>query len=385
MTLPRLRLGVFGVGRMGKVHVETLIELHRRDIAVLTALGDRHQPTLDSALAGAHLDANRLSTFDDAAEMAASGILDAVVIASRTEHHTDDALAFAARGIPVMLEKPMAASIAEAARFSAALGPDGDRLVQIGFQRRYDDAGRMAAAWVEEGRIGALQETRHVLQDKNPPPAGYQSSGITADMAIHLVFEAMHLRGGALPRTVQAMRFLAPHYDDHAQEGANIVHAFLTWPDGSVADLAGSRINATGYDNRFSLVGSEGRIDVGDFVGDFGRISCKLWRGVADGPRGELVESLDFPMRRPAPGHPDFYPRFAEAYTNEVCEFTDRVERHRRLDPGPDIGWKTLLVANLAEASSRQDGRRFELVGPNGGPITTPDAAAAFAASVGAE
>jgi len=62
-------------------------------------------------------------------------------------------------------------------------------------------------------------------------------------MAIHLVFEAMAFRRFELPTTVQAVRFLAPHYDDAAGEGANIVHAFLSWRDGSLAHLWGSRLN----------------------------------------------------------------------------------------------------------------------------------------------
>ena len=106
-----------------------------------------------------------------------------------------------------------------------------------------------------------------MLQDKNPTPEEYRSGGITADMAIHLVYEAMSFRGFALPRRVQGLKYLAPPYDDRAAEGANIVHVFCQWADGSLAHMWGSRINGTGYDNRFTLTGTEGRIDVGEFAG----------------------------------------------------------------------------------------------------------------------
>ena len=49
------------------------------------------------------------------------------------------------------------------------------------------------------------------------------------------------------------------------------------------------------------------------------------------------------------------------------------------LDPGVEIGWQTLFVANLAEASSRAGGRRFELRAPDGSPIATVEEAADFA------
>ena len=390
MSTAPLRVGAFGVGRMGRVHVESLLGLAREGRIDLVAIGDRHLPTLSAALdlvaslSGSEA-AGRIERFADAGVMADRARLDAVVVSSRTGDHARDGQAFVRRQCAVLLEKPMANTVAEALEFSTALGASGSRFVQVAFQRHYDAAARAATAWVAQGLIGALQQTHHVLQDKNPTPEGYESAGITADMAIHLVFEAMSVRGFALPRSVQALRFLVPHYEDRAGEGANVVHVFATWADGSLAHLWGSRVNSTGYDNRFTLVGTDGRIDVGDFTGDFGTVTAKLWRGTGRGPiaRGTLTESLTFPMTPPLAGHPDFYARFAAAYAAEVEAFLESVRAGRPLDPGPDIGWKTLLVANLAEASSRAGGRRFDLSLHDGRSVTTIDDAAAFAAEVG--
>jgi myo-inositol 2-dehydrogenase/D-chiro-inositol 1-dehydrogenase len=351
-------------------------------------MGDPLASTLDAARAYlSTLDATDLAgdLASTPERMAAEGRVDAVVVASRTEDHARDILAFARRGIPVLVEKPVASSIAEAAAIAGELGAGADRLVQVAFQRHYDAAARAATGWVEQGLIGSIQQSNHVLQDKNPTPEGYQSSGITADMAIHLVFEAMSVRGFTLPRRVQALQYLAPPYDDRAAEGANIVHVFCQWADGSLAHMWGSRINGTGYDNRFTLSGTGGRIDVGEFEGDFGPIAAKLWRGTGEGPvaRGTLVESLTFPMTRPEPHHPDFYPRFAAAYLEELSEFVARVVGGSAFEPGLDAGWKTLLVANVAEASSRAGGRVFELIQPDGRPLETAAQAAAFAAASG--
>lgn len=390
MTSRRLRVGAFGVGRMGEVHVETLVRLDREQRIDFVALGDRHPCALSSAsalvteLGGADM-AARVERFGSADAMAVPARLDAVVVASRTEDHARDILSYTRHGIAVMTEKPMAGSVAEAAGLCKALGEAGSRLVQVAFQRHYDAAAQCAQKWFREGLIGRLQQSHHVLQDKNPTPAGYQSSGITADMAIHLVFEAMSFHGLELPRHVQALRFMAPHYDDRAGEGANVVHVFCTWADGAVAHLWGSRINNTGYDNGFTLIGTEGRIDVGEFVGDFGTISARLWRGAGHDsiPRGTSTESREFPMTRPAARHPDFYARYATAYADELRAFIEHVETGSPLEPGPDVGWKTLLVANVAEQSSRSGGRRIDLVLANGGPIATADAAAECAMSIG--
>ena len=385
MNSGRLRLGAFGVGRMGRVHLEHLIRMHRAGEIELAAIGDRYPPTLLSAhrllteLGPADLAA--VSRFDDPDDMAARARLDGAIVGSRTEDHARDSLAFTGRGTPVLVEKPLANSIAEAADFCGRLGAGADRLVQVAFQRHFDAAARAALAWLASGRIGQLQQSHHVLQDKNPTPAGYQSCGITADMAIHLVFEAMSVHGFELPHSVQALRFAAPHYDDRAGEGANVVHTFCTWADGSVAHLWGSRINSAGYDNGFKLIGTAGRIDVGEFVGDFGTIAARLWSG-AGTDRGRQLEDAAFPMTRPSAGHPDFYARYAAAYAAELSAFIDCLRKGAPFDPGADLGWKTLFVANLAEASSRSGGRRFDLVQADGSAIATVEAAAAYARAI---
>lgn len=362
---------------MGGVHLEHLVRLHDARQIELTAIGDRWAPFLESARAHVH-DAVTIATSPD--QMIDAG-LDAAVVVSRTGDHARDLLAFVRRGIPVLVEKPIVRSVAEAAAIVRELGADADRLVQVAFQRHYDEATRLACGWVSRGLLGDLQQSHHVLQDKNPTPVGYDSCGITADMAIHLVYEAMSLRGFQVPHTVQALQFMAPPYEDRAREGANIVHVFCQWDGGSLAHLWGSRINGTGYDNGFTLTGTEGRIDVGAFVGDFGPISARLWKGTGSrpGPRGVLAESREFVMTAPQAGHPDFYPRFAAAYDAELREFIRRVKTGAPLEPSLEIGWKTLLVANLAEASARQGGRPFQLTNANGGRIESAEDAAAFA------
>ena len=384
-----LRIGIFGVGRMGRVHLENLLRMAREGTIELAALGDRLDSVSSAAFAAVNEEmgpgsAPRPARFDDPGEMAAALPLDGVVVASRTEDHAADSGAFTSRGIPVMVEKPMANSVAEAVQYVKDLGADGPHLVQVALQRYYDPPAQAAMEWVAKGSIGLLQQTHHVLQDKNPTPPDYQSCGITADMAIHLVFEAMSFRSFELPRYVQALRFMAPHYEDRAREGANIVHVFCTWADHSVAHLWGSRINATGYDNGFKLIGSEGRIDVGEFSGDFGEVGARMWRGTGRNPlpRGTLEAQRKFPMRRPEPWHPDFYPRYATAYAAELDAFARHVRRGTPFELGPEVGWKTLLVANTAEHSSRLEGRRFELA-LGGRPLCSVDDAVEFAAGHG--
>ena len=93
-------------------------------------------------------DLARVARFDDPDGMAAAARLDGVIVASRTEDHARDSLAFTGRGTPVFVEKPFANSIAEAADFCGRLGDGPNRLVQVGFQRHFDAAARAALDWV---------------------------------------------------------------------------------------------------------------------------------------------------------------------------------------------------------------------------------------------
>ena len=126
----KLRVGAFGVGRMGRVHLENLIRLAQQDKIDLVAIGDRFEPTLAAArnftaeLGGIPFE-QALTKFSSPETMAAAQPLDAVVIASRTEDHARDSLVFTRLGIPVLVEKPFAGSVVEAVKFHHALGEAG--------------------------------------------------------------------------------------------------------------------------------------------------------------------------------------------------------------------------------------------------------------------
>ena len=53
MTAPEgLRVGIFGVGRMGRVHLEHLVRLHLAGRIELVAMGDREREAMLEALNG---------------------------------------------------------------------------------------------------------------------------------------------------------------------------------------------------------------------------------------------------------------------------------------------------------------------------------------------
>src|SRR4029450_7893562 len=107
MTRDRLRLGAFGVGRMGQVHLEHLIALHQAGAIELVAMGDRFGPTLTAASRLLNElrapDLARIAQYDEPDAMAAAARLDGVIVASRTEDHARDSLAFIRAGARVFV------------------------------------------------------------------------------------------------------------------------------------------------------------------------------------------------------------------------------------------------------------------------------------------
>ena len=125
---------------MGRVHLEHMVRRAVRSEIELCAIGDRNASTLESAAACVNAWDNERRGgegvvnprhFTEPELMAAEADLDGVVVASRTSDHVRDTLAFTSRQVPVMVEKPLANTMAEAAQLSSALGEAGERLVHV--------------------------------------------------------------------------------------------------------------------------------------------------------------------------------------------------------------------------------------------------------------
>jgi predicted dehydrogenase len=124
-----LRIGVIGVGHLGKHHARILSAMEGAHlVAVVDTAADR------AAEAAAATGARALSDFRKLL-----GDVDAVTVAVPTELHRDVALPFLERGIAVLIEKPIARSLIEADELVAAARSSGATLA-VGHTERYNPA-----------------------------------------------------------------------------------------------------------------------------------------------------------------------------------------------------------------------------------------------------
>ncbi|MBK8466735.1 MAG: Gfo/Idh/MocA family oxidoreductase [Chloracidobacterium sp.] len=128
----KMRVAAIGVGSLGRHHARNYAELAGEGRIELVAICDSNAETV-AAIASEH----RVASFADWRELI--GKVDAVSIATPTETHCEIACAFLDKGVHVLVEKPIALTLAEADKMIAVAKLSGAKLM-VGQLERYNPA-----------------------------------------------------------------------------------------------------------------------------------------------------------------------------------------------------------------------------------------------------
>ncbi len=306
MTTQPLRFGLIGTGRIGQVHAGSIAA---DPDTILTWV-------CDPVVAGARAVAERYggSVTEDAAEVLASGEVDAVLIASPTSTHVDLIAAAVAAGVPVLCEKPIDLDIARVDALLPTVRSTGVP-VALGFNRRFDPAFASVRARVSAGEIGELEQLSIVSRDPSAPPAGYiaVSGGIFRDMTIHDLDMARFF----LPDIVEVTAVGSTVFDDGAREHGDFDTAVTTLrsASGAIVSITNSRHSAVGYDQRLEAFGARGMLQV------------------ANAPTSLVSLSTATVVEGRPPYQGFFLERYAEAYAAELREFVRLVRGESSTSP----------------------------------------------------
>jgi myo-inositol 2-dehydrogenase/D-chiro-inositol 1-dehydrogenase len=246
-----LRVGVIGVGRIGRMHAELLA----RQVpgAAVGAVYDSA-----GALARDVGDALAVPVADSVDELLASDDVDAVAICSSTDTHAELLIAAAAAGKAIFCEKPVSLDLAEVDRALGAVDAAGVPF-QIGFNRRFDPAHQSVAEAVAAGTIGDVEVVRISSRDPAPPPLSYirGSGGMFLDMTIHDFDMARYVTGSEV---VDVYARGAARVDPAIGEAGDIDTAVvtLTHANGCLTTIDNSRRAVYGFDQRVEAFGSAG-------------------------------------------------------------------------------------------------------------------------------
>ena len=322
-----MRVGVAGVGRIGRGHAERLMRNSDVSEVLITdsdmsrageighELGVRIVPTVDGLLAA----------------------VDAIVIAASTTAHAELLIAAIQARTPAFCEKPISHDLA-ISREVAQLADARKVPIQMGFQRRFDPGYRAAATLVKAGGLGTLYAIRTAGHDPQPPWEAYiaHSGGLFRDFGVH-DFDALRFVTGQEIVEVYACGAVRQFPIFRKYDDVDTAVATLTLSDGPLALMSLTRHNPRGYDIRMELIGSRDNVAVG-------WDACTPLRSLEPGAATQADVS-----------HPkDFSVRFRDAYAAELTAFLD-VARGRKESPCTvDDAIEALRVAEACERSRRR-------------------------------
>src|SRR3989440_6869864 len=153
-------VGVLGTGVMGSEHARLLR---------CEPPGARLAGVFDAAAARAQAAAAGAAVFSDPRSLIASDSIEAVIIASPDASHAELTLACLEAGKPVLCEKPLASSAADALRVVQAEAALKRRLIQVGYMRRFDPGYQEMKRIKDEGGVGATVLLHNVHRNVRVP------------------------------------------------------------------------------------------------------------------------------------------------------------------------------------------------------------------------
>jgi len=333
-----LRIGVIGVGRIGRMHAELIA--YQVPGAALGAVYDSSEPAARGV--AAELGVPAVASVDEILDSE----LDAVAICSSSDTHVDLLIAAAQADKAVFCEKPVSLDLAEVDRALAAIDAAGVPF-QIGFNRRFDPAHASVREAVVSGAVGDPHLVRISSRDPEPPPLDYvkSSGGLFLDMMIHDFDMARFVTG---TEVVEVFARGALRIEPSFAQAGDIDTALVTLvhQDGCLTAIDNSRRAAYGYDQRVEVFGS-------------------LGMAVSENPRAHTGSVITADGER-RPPNPDFFlGRYLPSYVREWLAFVEAVKTGAT-PPVSTADARAPLVIGLAAARSLREGRpvRVEEVQP---------------------
>ncbi len=320
-----LRVGLLGAGRIGQVHAVNIAGHAKSQLAAVSDVFTAASESL-AAQYGA-----KAASSD---EILADDSIDAVLVATSTDTHSDLIEKATAAGKAVLCEKPVDLSLARAQACREKAAATG-KPVMIGFNRRFDPNFGALKASLEAGEIGKAELLSVTSFDPAPPPVSYikVSGGLFRDMMIHDFDMATFLMGEA-PVTVQAVgsSLVDPAIGEAGDVDTAVVT--LTYADGRIAVIKNSRRALYGYDQRVEMLGSDGLLQAQNML------------------ENTVVKSTTAGVTGAKPTY-FFLERYMPAYAAEWAAFVAAVTSGAAMPVGLDEGVAALAMAEAAGRSAR--------------------------------
>jgi myo-inositol 2-dehydrogenase/D-chiro-inositol 1-dehydrogenase len=326
----QLRIGLLGLGRIGKLHAENIT--HSVNNAVVVAGAD---PLLDDGIIEW---ANTLGIFNltkDPFEVINDESVDAIFICSSTATHAEFIIGGANAGKHIFCEKPIhtnPAAIIEALKVVEAAGVK----LQIGFVRRFDHNHKKVHDVVLSGKLGKPHIVKVTSRDPDIAPVSYLevSGGLFVDMAIHDFDMLRYLSGSEVTEvTAYGAVLINPEIERFNDVDTAIV--MVKFANGALGIIDNSRAAHYGYDQRTEVHCDTGCVRVENDLIDTATISTR------DGV--EVSRPTWF-----------FLERYNQSFIDEAIAFVDAVQNDKEVPVNGNDGLQSVYIAIAADKSLRE-------------------------------
>ena len=255
----KIRLGVIGVGNMGKAHINNIIQGKCPEIEV-TAVSDISPDSLNWA----RENISDVPRFALSEELMDSKLIDSVLITTPHYDHPELAISAFGRGLNVMIEKPSGVYTAQVREMNRVAAKT-DVVFGIMYNQRTDHVYRKMREIIKSGELGEIRRTSWIVTDWYRPQAYYDSGGWRAKWKTEgggvLLNQCPHnfdlwqwICG--MPKTVCAHLHFGKWRDIEVEDDAT---AYVEYENGATGIFVTTTGDPTGV-NRFEITLSGGKL-----------------------------------------------------------------------------------------------------------------------------
>ena len=258
--MSKIRLGVIGVGNMGRSHCKNIKEGKCPEID-LVAISDSNPKRIQAMKDDGY---ENITYFEDAEAMMDSGLIDSVLVAIPHYYHAEYAIMAMKKGLHVMVEKP-AGVYTKQAREMNDVAKESDVVFGMMFNQRTNHIYRKAKELVSSGELGELRRVNWIITNWYRPQFYYDSGdwratwsgeggGVLLNQCPHQLDLLQWICG--LPVNVQAFLKFGQWHDIEVEDD---VTAYMEFENGATGCFVTSTGDAFGT-NRLEIQLEKGKI-----------------------------------------------------------------------------------------------------------------------------
>tara|TARA_B110000263_G_C15278748_1_gene497223 strand:+ start:734 stop:1741 length:1008 start_codon:yes stop_codon:yes gene_type:complete len=331
--MKKICIGIIGVGRIGKIHLNNLSNHFKSiEIGAISDIDEKKEKLCKDYSINKFYKSYKNLVLDKA--------IDAILICSPTNLHSEQIIFSAKHGKDIFCEKPVDLSLEKTKKVLKIINKTKIKFM-IGFNRRFDPDFMQVKKMICNGKIGKVQIIKITSRDPNPPSINYikNSGGLFIDMAIHDFDMACNIANDKVKEIYSTGNAI----NKKINQVGDIDTALTTlkFENGIICAIDNSRKSAYGYDQRIEIFGSKGM--------------CGITK------KNDKTTFLINGKGVKTPFPKDFFiTRYKQAYINEMKEFINCLINNDI----PSVGIKKAIMSikiALAAKLSYTENRKVEL------------------------